>query len=100
MGTKDQKQAQQKATKKKGSYAVYKETGREARNKHRNTATEERRQAKDATKRPRREALRKIGAVNRLDRRISEHKRPPTAMALAFEKARAAATAAVEKARV
>lgn len=100
MGKKDEKQGQQKAAKKKGSYAVYKETGREDRNKRRNVATEERRQAKDATKRPRREALRKIGAVNRLERRLrSEKERPPTAMAIAFGKAREAAQKAVEKAR-
>jgi len=43
---------------------------RESKNKRRNVATAERRQAKDAKLRPRRELLRCIGSLERIDRRI------------------------------
>lgn len=48
----------------------YRDTGREAANKHRNMATAERRACRDDEKRPVRLAKRKAGALRRLDNRI------------------------------
>lgn len=67
--TKEQKQPQQ-GSKKKGSYAAYKAAGRLESNKRRSAARDARRQARDASKRPRRVYLRKLGAVTRLQRRL------------------------------
>lgn len=95
--SKEVNQAQQ-ANKKKSAYAAYAAAGTREKNKRRNMETEARRQDRDAAKRPRREALRKIGSVNRLERRIEQaarRQRPTTAMGIALTKALAAAQAAV-----
>lgn len=67
---KETKQPQQQGSKKKGSYALYASTGRRDSNKRAHTMREERLQAFNATQRPRRTYLRKLGAVNRLQRRL------------------------------
>jgi hypothetical protein len=88
------------ANKKKARFAAYATSGRLEANKKRRMAKDEKRKAADAVKRPRRVALRKIGAMNRLDRRVEAAKKAPVRARLAHSRAKAwkAATAAVEAA--
>lgn len=66
----EEQQKQQKVRKLTPAMQRYKAECRDQRNKARNIATDVLRKAKDADLRPGRIALRKVGALKRLDRRI------------------------------
>ena len=100
--TDQQPQKQQKVRKLSPSMQRYKDQGREAANKKRNAAADLRRQAKDAELRPERRALRKEGALRRLDRRIratsGKKKQRPLRAALQRTRCRVADAAAEARA--